>query len=330
MTGASSGIGRAAALRLAGAGATVLAHGRSAQKLGDLARALGTDPLLADFSRLCEVRRLADHVRRRTGRLDAILHNAGSFHKRRVLTEDGHESTFQTNYLAPFLLQSLLHDLVLWTPGARVVVTSSVASRIGRVDLDDLSYARRGYRGFRAYADTKLMNILFAGELRRRLAAAAMGGPAAAPAPAAGAAPAPHPAPVLGPAPDSAVAPDPAPAALPTAMDPAPAAAPPTAVAVHPGAVASSFGRGSLLPRFLYRVPIRKELLIGYFVHTPEEGAEPLVWHAAGSDGARQASCVYFSRFRCVTVPSPQGDDPELARALWERSEKMVERWMAP
>lgn len=278
VTGASSGIGRAAALRLAAAGATVLAHGRSAHRLGELARHLGTEPLRADFARLQDVRGLARQVIQRTGRLDAILHNAGTYHKSRVLTEDGHESTFQTNYLAPFLLQSLLQGLLAGTPGSRVVVTTSVASHIGKVVLDDLDYARRTYRGFCAYADTKLMNILFVAELRRRLA-------------------------TFGPS---------------------------IATAVHPGAVASSFGRGSLLPRFLYRVPIRKELLIGYFVHTPEGGAEPLVWHVAGGDGALPADCIYFRRFRCARPPSPQGGDPHLARELWERSEKLVEPWMEP
>ncbi len=219
VTGASSGIGQAAALRLAGAGATVLAHGRSAQKMAEVTRATGTEPLLADFARLAEVRRLADGVLQRTGRLDAVLHNAGAFYKRRIATEDGHESTFQTNYLAPFLLQSLLNDLVVATPDSRVVVTTSVASRRGGVDLDDLEHSNGRYRPFHAYATTKLQGILFAMELRRRLAATT------------------------------------------------------TAVtAVHPGAVATHFGAGSLLPRFLYRMPIRKELLIGYFVSTSEAG----------------------------------------------------------
>lgn len=278
VTGASSGIGRAAALRLAAAGATVLAHGRSAHRLGELARHLGTEPLPADFARLKEVRELAHQVLQRTGRLDMILHNAGTFHKTRVLTEDGHEATFQTNYLAPFLLQSLLQGLQMRTPGSRVVITTSVASHIGRVALDDLDYTRRPYRGFRAYADTKLMNIIFAAELRRRFAPLGFS----------------------------------------------------IATAVHPGAVASSFGCGSMLPRFLYRIPIRKELLIGFVVRTPEKGAEPLLWRVACGNGPSSADCIYFRRFRCARPPSPQGDDPYLAQELWTRSAELVERWMEP
>jgi NAD(P)-dependent dehydrogenase (short-subunit alcohol dehydrogenase family) len=275
VTGASSGIGRAAALKLAGAGATVLAHGRSADKTAEVARSLGTEPLVADFARLAEVRRLAETVLLRAHRLDAVLHNAGGFHRKRMVTEDGHESTFQTNYLAPFLLQVLLNDLSVGTPGSRVVVTTSVASRLGRVDLDDLDHSRRPYRGFTAYADTKLQNILFVRELRRRLA--------------------------------------------PTST---------TAAAVHPGAVGTAFGAGSLLPRLLYRVPIKKRLLIGYFVATPEEGAEPLVWLATSPD-RESVNGLYFDRFARRDAPSPAADDPELARCLWERSHALVHDWVA-
>jgi NAD(P)-dependent dehydrogenase (short-subunit alcohol dehydrogenase family) len=274
VTGASSGIGRAAALRLAGAGATVLAHGRSAEKMAGFAHSLGIEPLVADFTRLAEVRRLAKGVLQRTERLDAILHNAGAFYKRHVLTEDGHESTFQTNYLAPFLLQLLLNDLVLKTRGSRVVVTTSAASRVGRIDLDDLGHPRGPYRPLSAYAATKLMGILFVRELRRRLA-------------------------------DTTV----------------------VATAVHPGAVATNFGAGSMLPRFLYRIPIRRDLLIGYFVSTPEQGAEPLLWLATRPDPGF-ADSLYFKRFVSARPPSSQGDDPDLARDLWERSEKMVRRWI--
>jgi len=276
VTGASSGIGRAAALRLAAAGATVLAHGRSPQRMAEVAGAIGSEPLPADFARLAEVRRLADRVRERTGRLDAVLHNAGAFHRTRTLTEDGHESTFQTNYLASFLLQTLLNDLVLATPGSRVVVTTSVAARVGRVDLADLEHASSSYRPFRAYATTKLLSILFVRELRRRLAGRGV-----------------------------------------------------TVTSVHPGPVGTNFGAGSLFPRFMYRIPIRKELLIGYFVCTAEEGAEPLLWLATTPEQER-ADSLYFNRFTAGRPPSPLGDDLQMARALWARTEEMVQEWIGP
>jgi NAD(P)-dependent dehydrogenase (short-subunit alcohol dehydrogenase family) len=274
VTGASSGIGRAAALRLAAGGATVLVHGRSTSRTSDVARAVGTAPLIADFSRLADVRRLADAVQEQTGQLDAILHNAGGFHKERVLTVDGHESTFQTNYLAPFLLQLSLNRLVVARPGSRVVVTTSSANRIGRVDLDDLEHLKRRYRGFYAYAGTKLLSILFVAELRRRFASTGL-----------------------------------------------------IAAAVHPGAVGTRFGAGSLLPEPLYRIPIKKRLLIGLFVSTPEQGAAPLVRLAADPD-RRAVDHLYFDRF-VPRSPAPQALDAELAVAVWERSLAMVQRWLA-
>ncbi len=309
VTGASSGIGRAAALRLAAAGATVLAHGRSAEKLAGMVPFLGTEPLLADFARLADVRLLAERVLERTERLDAIMHNAGSFHRRRILTEDGHESTFQINYLAAFLLQLLLQERLVSTPGSRVVVTTSVAGHIGRVDLDDLGHTQGRHRPFRAYADTKLMNVLFVKELRRRLERTGV-----ASVPAAGAS-----------TPRTPSTPPSVPRTPAASLrSPAPPSGP-SAVAVHPGAVATNFGSGSLLPRFVYRIPIRKELLIGYFVKTAEEGAEPLVWQVVRrNEGC--ADALYFHRFAPGRSPR-RADDPELASALWERSEQMVRPW---
>jgi NAD(P)-dependent dehydrogenase (short-subunit alcohol dehydrogenase family) len=169
VTGASSGIGRAAAHRLAAAGATVLVHGRSQQRTTAVARELGTEPLVADFARLDEVRGLADKVLARADRLDVVLHNAGALVPAYTITQNGHELTFQANHLAPFLLQHLLEPLMARTPGSRVVVTSSEASRRGHVDLDDLDHRKGRYRAFSAYATSKLENVLFVRELSKRL-----------------------------------------------------------------------------------------------------------------------------------------------------------------
>lgn len=273
VTGSSSGIGRAAALRLAEAGATVLVHGRSPDKTAAVARTVGTEPLIADFTRLSEVSELADLVLDRAGRLDAVLHNAGAYSKRRTLTSDGFESTFQTDYLAPFLLQLLLNDRLMETPGSRVVVTTSIASHLGRVDLDDLDGSRRKYRGSLAYASTKLLQILWVDELRRRFAGSSS-----------------------------------------------------TAVAVHPGAVGTRFGAGSLLPSFLYRIPVRKKFLLGFFVNTPEQGAEPLVWLIAAAERP-DVDAPYFYRFGSGRSPA-KAEDARLAREVWERSLEMVEEWV--
>ncbi|MCL5735247.1 MAG: SDR family NAD(P)-dependent oxidoreductase [Actinobacteria bacterium] len=170
VTGASSGIGRAAALRLAASGATVLVHGRSRERTVEVAQAVGAKPLIADFARLDAVSGLAGAVRQATNRLDVVLHNAGALVPRRTITPDGHELTFQGNHLAAFLLQLLLHDLIVGTPGSRVIVTSSAANNSGRVIPEDLDGEWARYRPFHIYATSKLENILFARELGRRLA----------------------------------------------------------------------------------------------------------------------------------------------------------------
>lgn len=167
ITGASSGIGAAAARKLARRGATVVAVGRSLDETAPVAAELGTPPLAADYTRLDEVRALADQLIERYPSIDVLVHNAGSFFPERKLTGDGHERTLQVNYLAPFLLQSLLHER-LSSSGTHVVVTSSLGHLTGRIRLDDLSFEKRSFSTGTAYSDTKLADLLFAREIARR------------------------------------------------------------------------------------------------------------------------------------------------------------------
>ena len=169
VTGASSGIGAAAARRFARAGARVVPVGRDPERTRALAEELGVEPLLVDAARLDDVRRLAGDLLERCDRIDVLANNAGGSSARRTETPDGHETTFQVNHLAPFLLTALLRERIEATPGARVVTTSSAANLLGRVDLDDLDSRRGRYRGFRVYATTKLENVLFTRALSRRL-----------------------------------------------------------------------------------------------------------------------------------------------------------------
>lgn len=169
ITGASDGIGAAAARELAARGERVIVVGRSAQKTADVARAVGAEHLVADFTRLDDVRELAEQIRHRVERLDVLANNAGGIFGRRALTPDGHETTLQVNHLAPFLLTHLLLDLLRADGGAAVVTTSSVANRFGRIDLDDLD-GRRRYSPNQAYANSKLANILFTRGLHARTA----------------------------------------------------------------------------------------------------------------------------------------------------------------
>ena len=167
ITGASSGIGAAAARALAARGATVVPIGRSPARTAAVAAELGVEPLIADFARFDDVRTLAERLLARCPTIDVLVHNAGAMIPERRVTEDGHELTLQSNYLAPFLLQQLLHER-LRASAARVVVTSSVGHRFGRLRLDDLEYANRSYSPFGAYGTSKLADLLFARELARQ------------------------------------------------------------------------------------------------------------------------------------------------------------------
>ena len=175
ITGASSGIGAAAARRLAKEGANVVPVGRSVERTTAIARELGVEPLIADFAKLSEVSRLAERLLERCDVIDVLAHNAGGLIPERRVTQDGHEMTFQTNYLAPFLLQSLLHDR-LSESKARVIVTSSAAHRFGKIDLDDLEFSRRSYSPFGVYGAAKLADLIFARQIAQRTAATGITG----------------------------------------------------------------------------------------------------------------------------------------------------------
>jgi NAD(P)-dependent dehydrogenase (short-subunit alcohol dehydrogenase family) len=180
VTGAGTGIGLETARRLAGAGNCVILHARTAdeaeQALEDLVKA-GIDLLLlktvvADFARLDEVRDLAGRIAHEHPRLDVLINNAATVGpEHRVVTSDGHELTFQVNYLASYLLTRLL-----WEPltAGRVVNVSSSLHRSGHVHWGDLNYTAR-YASVAAYAQSKLALTMFT----RAMAAYARGGPSA-------------------------------------------------------------------------------------------------------------------------------------------------------
>lgn len=175
VTGASSGIGRAAAVQLAHLGATVGLVGRdprrSSQVRDELVTALGPDRVelfVADLSAQRQVRDLAARVQDRFPEIHALVHVAGVDVGRRQVTEDGLELTFAVNHLAPFLLTGLLLPQLRRGAPARVVTVSSGAHHAGAIDLDDLQGERR-FRGQRAYNQSKLANVLFTTELGRRL-----------------------------------------------------------------------------------------------------------------------------------------------------------------
>ena len=166
ITGASDGLGAAAAKRLCRSGETVVVVGRSPSKTAAVADSLGVDSHVADFADLGQVRELAARLLETYPRIDVLANNAGGMMNSREITVDGFEKTLQVNHLAPLLLTTLLLGRLVESK-ASVLNTSSMASRFVRADFDDLE-ALQGQHGALAYASSKLANILFTRELHRR------------------------------------------------------------------------------------------------------------------------------------------------------------------
>ena len=174
ITGSTDGIGKATALRLAQAGATVLLHGRSQEKLGrvseEIKKVTGNDDIhayRADFSSLEDVRHLIEILQHDLESLDVLINNAGVFMQRRVLTQDSLEMTFQVNYLSHFLLTLSVLDLVKKGRSPRIVNVSSMA-HASSIDFENLQ-GEKAYDPYDAYSISKLCNIFFTYELAERL-----------------------------------------------------------------------------------------------------------------------------------------------------------------
>ncbi len=175
LTGASAGIGAAAAIELTRQGHQVVASGRSADKLRSVHEQMSAvappgidvpEPIPADLSSFAEVRRLAHTIIERFATIDVLANNAGMTTARRQVSVEGIEAVFAVNHLAAFLLTNLLLER-LQGSGGRVVTTASAVHRMGRIDFEDLQL-ERGWSRMGAYARSKLANILFTAELRRR------------------------------------------------------------------------------------------------------------------------------------------------------------------
>jgi retinol dehydrogenase-12 len=261
VTGATNGIGRATAREIARMGARTLIVARDPARGEGVAREIRestggvVESLVADLSAQAQVRALAAAVRERTGRLDLLVNNAGAIFAARELSVDGVEMTFALNHLAYFLLTLELLPLMAGRPDARVVNVSSVAHERGAIDFDDLQGARR-YGMWKAYAQSKLANLLFTRELARRAG------------------------------PDGV-----------------------SANALHPGAVASGFGRNH--PGL-----------------SPERGARTTL-HVATDPGLRGVSGRYFSSCR-ERSPSQAARDDDTALRLWQISEAMTQPTKRP
>lgn len=169
LTGASDGIGAAAARQLADSPHRLILVGRSVEKTRAVAEETGSEWFTADFARLDDVRALAAKLTDAVGEagIHVLANNAGGIFGDRTPTVDGFEKTMQVNHLAPFLLTNLLLPALLRAGGA-VINTSSVAHRLfGHIDVDDLDNARR-FSPNKAYGDAKLANVLFTESLHEK------------------------------------------------------------------------------------------------------------------------------------------------------------------
>ena len=265
VTGANSGIGKATALGLARLGGTVVLACRNAERGAaareEIVRSTGNDKMsvmIVDMANQASIRSFAEEFLRTHDRLDALVNNAGVFRRRRNVTVDGFEETFAVNYLGGFLLTHLLLDLLKSSAPSRVVNVSSSAHEGGGIRFDDLQGEAR-YRGWRAYGQSKLAQVLFTYELARRLEGTGV-----------------------------------------------------TVNACHPGVIRTNFGRDDW-PWVVH--------LVRPFFKTPERGADTPIY-LASSPEIEGVTGRYFVK-RAARVSSAMSRDPEVARRLYDVSQKL-------
>jgi NAD(P)-dependent dehydrogenase (short-subunit alcohol dehydrogenase family) len=189
ITGASNGIGLAAAHALARAGADLILVCRNAQKgaaaRDEIARVSGSgrkpELVIADLESQAQIHRAAKEIASKHNRIDVLINNAGNVFSTRQLTQDGLERTFALNHLGPFLLTNLLLDLVKAAPQGRIVNVSSEI-HAGKLDWNNLQSEKK-HNFMSAYKATKTENVLFTNELARRLSGTAVTVNAVSPGP---------------------------------------------------------------------------------------------------------------------------------------------------
>lgn len=175
ITGATSGVGYHAAKRLAQGGADVIMLCRNMPKAeavrDELTRLypVKIDIIQADFSRLSDVRRAAETIRDRYPKLDVLINNAGVHYTHRTLNEDGVEIVFAVNHLASFLFTHLLIDKMIENAPTRIIQVSSQGHRFGGLDIYDLNWERRRYKGLLSYGASKTAQLITVWEFADRL-----------------------------------------------------------------------------------------------------------------------------------------------------------------
>lgn len=175
ITGATEGVGKVTAAQLARKGFTVVLAARNGSKAEAVKQEIvastgnqNVDYIIADLKSLTQIRKLSETFKERYPRLDVLINNAGIFAPKRVLTEDGYETTYQVNYLSQFYLVQLLLDEIKKSSQGRIINLSSSVYAAGKFDVENLQSEKR-FSTFGAYATSKLLVLLFTIELANRL-----------------------------------------------------------------------------------------------------------------------------------------------------------------
>jgi NAD(P)-dependent dehydrogenase (short-subunit alcohol dehydrogenase family) len=175
ITGTTSGVGYEAAKCLARGGARLVMVCRNPEKAfavqEELTKKFGTeiDFIIADFSKLGDVWKASEAILTRVPRIDVLINNTGVHFTHRSLTEDGFETVFAVNHLAPFLFTNLLLERLKASAPARIIQVNSQGHRFGGLDLDDLDWGKRRYNGYRAYGAAKTAQLLTTWEFSDKL-----------------------------------------------------------------------------------------------------------------------------------------------------------------
>ena len=272
VTGATSGIGEVTAKTLALKGAFVVIVGRNVKKciatVNSIKLLTGSslvDYVCTDLSDLKQVRNLAKELKKNYDHIDVLVNNAGAYFIRRDQSVDGYEMNLALNYLSPFLLVSLLMDMLEKSTQGRIINVSSGAHIDGTINFDDLQ-SKYQFKGYDAYAKSKLAIILFTYELARKLINTNI-----------------------------------------------------TVNALHPGLVATNFGKNNGWFRFYLR-----RIIKGRNDISPVEGARTIIYLATSPDVANITG-GYFVQNKQENS-SDVSNNQELAKQLWQASEILVDK----
>lgn len=174
VTGGSSGIGRACAIKAAASGCRVIIPARNKERavsavkeISEISKGGKVEYILCDLSRMEDISAFCKSFKERSDRLDVLINNAGVVSLKKQLTFDGLELHFGVNHIGHFMLTTLLLDMLIKSDDPRIVNVSSGAHKIGTLDFNDM-YFEKGYSVIKAYARSKLANILFTIELSKK------------------------------------------------------------------------------------------------------------------------------------------------------------------